>query len=116
MDIFEKIGKLQKGLEGTDAWAVGEQLKDICRDPECARIASEDLENENMGLKACAAKIKGYADAHRIKGAHFSFTPPKEADRIIREFYGLPGGGEVQTDQTTGENGGGNILSLEDFL
>lgn len=115
MDIFEKIRKLQEGLEGTDAWAAGEQLKEICEDPECARIALEDLEHESMGLKACAAKIKDYADQHRAKGARFSFTPPKEADRIIREFYGLPGGavGRV-TPAPAGD--GGDFLNLEDFL
>ena len=30
MTVFEKIEAQQKGKEGTPAWMVGEQLKEIC--------------------------------------------------------------------------------------
>lgn len=33
MTCLEKITAAQKGLEGTDAFMAGEQLKEICRTP-----------------------------------------------------------------------------------
>lgn len=92
MTCMEKIAAAQVGLENTDAYMVGQQLKDICRDPECARLVAADLENPAMGLKHCAAKIKEWADAQRKKTkASCVCVPPDVAEGIIREFYGLPG-------------------------
>ena len=72
MTCLEIITKAQKGLEDTDAFAVGEQLKELCEDPACAELVAKDLEIKGMNLTDCAAKIKAYADAHRKKGANFS--------------------------------------------
>lgn len=69
MEYIEKIEQAQKGLEGTDAFFVGEQLKEICGDPECAALVCKDLGAKGMGLTDCAKKIRAYADAHRAKGA-----------------------------------------------
>lgn len=111
MTCLEIITKAQKGLEGTDAFAVGEQLKELCQDPRCGELVAKDLETKGMGLKDCAAKIKAYADAHRKKGANFSFVSPTEAERIIREFYGLPGRATEPPKEKTAD-----FLDLEDFL
>ncbi len=115
MTCLEIITKAQKGLEDTDAFAVGEQLKELCEDPTCAELVAKDLEIKDMGLKDCAAKIKAYADAHRKKGANFSYVSPKTAEGIIREFYGLPTPGARPAEQpkpATKED----FLNLEDFL
>ena len=32
MTVFEKIEVQQKGLEGTDSYMAGQQLKEICRE------------------------------------------------------------------------------------
>lgn len=115
MTCLEKITAAQKDLEGTDAFMAGEQLKEICRDAACAELIAKDLEIKGMGLKDCAAKIKAYADAHRKKGANFSYVSPKAAEGIIREFYGLPAHGDRPAEQpkpATKED----FLNLEDFL
>lgn len=90
MTVFEKIEAQQKGKEDTAAWMVGEQLKDICAaDPHCAELVSNDLDDKSMSIQAAEKKIKAYADGH--KKGNFSCVPPNVAEKIIREFYGLPG-------------------------
>lgn len=113
MTCLEIITKAQKGLEDTDAFAVGEQLKELCEDPACAGLVAKDLEIKGMGLKDCAAKIKAYADKHRVKGSSCVCVPPDVAERIIREFYGLPGRGQEAAPQPAPKSG---FLDLEDFL
>lgn len=92
MTVFEKIEAQQKGKKNTPAWMVGEQLKDICAaDPHCAELVAQDLENKDMSLEKAAAKIKAYADElHKKQKGNCVCVPPNEAERIIREFYGLP--------------------------
>ena len=78
----------QQPKERTPVWMVGEQLKDILRDePGFAQLVLQDLENESQSIKACEKKIKEYADKH--KTGNFACVIPTEAERIIREFYGL---------------------------
>ena len=92
MSVYEKISAQQKGAENTPAFMVGEQLKDIIRgNADMEELVMQDLDIEEMSLEKCAAKIKEYADKkHKeIKGNCVCVTPI-EADRIIREFYGLP--------------------------
>ena len=92
MTVFEKIEAQQKGKENTPAWMVGEQLKDICAvDPACAELVTQDLENKDMSLEKATGKIKDYADElHKKQKGSCVCVPPNEAERIIREFYGLP--------------------------
>lgn len=122
MSAFEKITAQQKGKDGTPAWMVGEQLKDMCRmDPRCEELLDKDLDVKEMGLEKAAAKIKEFADKH--KTGNFSCVTPIQADRILREFYGLPGGAPSVTGAGAGDTsprGGGKeerkIVRLEDFL
>lgn len=92
-------------------WMVGEQLKDICRqEPHCADLIAQDLENPAMSITEAEKKLKAFADGH--KTGSFSCVPPVEADRILREFYGLPApGGEEETPSS-----GAQVLDLADFL
>ena len=70
-------------------WMVGEQLKDICRqEPRSAELLVCDLKAEDMSITAAEKKIKAYSDSHRT--GNFFCVTPMEADRILREFYGLP--------------------------
>ena len=74
---------------------VGEQLKEICAgDPHCAELVSRDLEGKEMSLEKAASKIKAYADKQPRKG-NCVCVPPNVAEKILREFYGLPGIGEA---------------------
>ena len=87
---------------------VGEQLKDILRDqPGFAQLVLQDLENESMTIRACEKKIKEYADKH--KTGNFACVIPAEAERIIREFYGLHA--EAAAPKPTGE-----VIDLSSFF
>ena len=89
--IENQQGKLK---QVSMAYTVGEQLKDILRtQPSAAGIVLQDLENDGMGIADCEKKIAAYASKHREGSA--GCCPPQEADRIIREFYGIPAGGVV---------------------
>lgn len=92
-------------------WMVAEQLKDICRqEPHCAELIAQDLENPAMSITEAEKKIKAFADGH--KTGNFSCVMPAEADRILREFYGLPSpGGEEEPPSS-----GAQVLALADFL
>lgn len=107
MNVFEKIEKQQTQLnKDSAAWVVGEHLKEICTDPHCAELVSVDLDNPAMGLIECEKKIKKYADGH--KTGNFACVPPKVAENIIREFYGLPEQGAPAPT--------GGFVSLEDYI
>lgn len=89
----EKIAEQQKGnRQYSIIYQLGEQLKEICMEESCARLVVEDLENKSMSLKELEKKIAAFASAHR--SGNCGCCPPGEADRIIREFYGLPGRAE----------------------
>lgn len=95
MTVFEKIEAQQKGRENTAPWMVGEQLKDICRsDPECAALVDKDLDNPSMSIAEAEKKIKAWADKNKSGGC--AVVPPNVAEKIIREFYGLPELPDVQ--------------------
>ena len=90
-------------------WMVGEQLKDICRrEPHCAELIAQDLENPAMSITEAERKIKAFADGH--KTGMFSCVSSAEADRILREFYGLPSPAEEQPGP------GPQVIVLADFL
>lgn len=107
MDVFEKI-LAQQGAEHTPVWMVGEQLADIIRHNERAQeIVSRDLDQAGMSLADCEKKIKAFADKH--KTGNFACVIPSEAERIIREFYGIT---EAQADASET----GVVLNLEDYF
>lgn len=90
MTAIERIEAQQAKLKAkNNVYWLGEQLKDICReDAHTAELVAQDLENPDMDIVHMEKKIKAYADAH--KSGNQACVPPQEADRIIREFYGLP--------------------------
>lgn len=94
-------------------WAVGEQLKDICRrDERSAQLLARDLEMESMSITEAEKKIKAFADAHR--SGNSACVPPMEAERILREFYGLHSAQSAAAQQTSTRPAG--MLNLADFL
>lgn len=114
---LDKITDQQTGIEGTVPFMVGEQLKDICKgDARAAELILQDLDVEAMSLTNAEKKIKAYADGHR-KG-NFSCVPPDVADKILREFYGLPqsDAAEVERKQEAPAEAPGKIVNLADFL
>lgn len=113
MNVLEEaLNKItaQQPEERTPVWMVGEQLKDMLRaEPHLAEIVNQDLEVKEMSLGECEKKIKAFADKHKSGG--FSCVIPSEAERIIRDFYGLPERDAVPTLPPTD-----NVLHLEDFF
>lgn len=105
-------------------WIVGEQLKDICRhEPGCAELIAEDLQVEKMSITEAEKKIEAFADKNKVGNS--SCVTPMEADRILREFYGLPDrfedGGTPERGEESQETENRNreerkVLDLADFL
>lgn len=118
MNAITQIEQQQAREKGrTPAWMVGEQLKDICRrEPASAELLEQDLQNASQSITAAEKKIKAWADGHRT--GNFACVTPMEADRILREFYGLAAN-SVQPPVAEPERAprlDGNIINLEDFL
>lgn len=101
MNVFDMITAQQKGKENTAAWMVGEQLKEICRDPQCAEIVAQDLSKESMTIEKAERQIKAWADAQKRTG-NCVCVPPNKAEEIIRKFYGLPVAAEKSAPKKVG--------------
>lgn len=79
----------KKHKQGSAPWCVGEQLKDMLRaEPALAPLVEQDLAQPGMDLAGCELKIRDFAGKH--KDGNVGFCGPADAERIIREFYGLP--------------------------
>ena len=92
-------------------WMVAEQIKNICRcEPHSAELVAQDLENPSMSITEAEKKIKVFADGH--KTGNFSCVSPAEAERILREFYGLPAVGGAPEAPSSGAQ----VRELADFL
>ena len=89
--LEEKI-RAQQGVEGKDVWMIGEQLLEIAeREPASAELLEKDLEVTAMSLPEAAKAMKAFADEkHRKIKGNFVCVTPKEADGVLRKFYGLP--------------------------
>lgn len=105
-------------MEHTTVFAVGEQLKDICRDdPGCAAIVAEDLANEAMSIKACEKAIKAEADKiAKEKKLRAVGISSQTAETIIRKFYGLPDRAEEKKEPAPKPQEETMLLGLEDLL
>ena len=111
--LEEKIAEQQAGKEGTAVFAVGEQLKDICRDDASAtEIVLQDLKSEDMSIAECEKKIKALADErHRKLKSNSVFISPREAEEIVRKFYGLPERKAADTAKPTR-----HVINLDDYI
>lgn len=117
VQAIQSIETQQKKVPARSApWMVGEQLKDICRlEPLSAELIAQDMQNQAMGIIQAEKKIKAFADGHKTDS--FSCVTPIEADRILREFYGLPPAGKSPEAEavTPAPSPSGRINAL-DFL
>ena len=105
-------------------WMVGEQLKDICRrEPKSAELIAQDLTVKEMSITEAEKKIKAFADKH--KTGNFACVTPIEAEKILREFYGLPepfedGGaddrGEENQEDERRNSGARKVIDLDAFF
>lgn len=93
----------KKVKERSAQWMVGEQLKDICqREPKSAEIILQDLAVKEMSITEAEKEIKAFADKNKV--GNCACVTPVEAERILREFYGLSEqtGGEIPTEHEEG--------------
>ena len=104
---IDRLTEQQQGLSENDkVYWVAEQIKDICKESETnAELVFQDLENEQMSVKAVEKKIEAYAKQHG------GCTPPQVADKIIRDFYGLPPKGEVVATESAPK-----LIDINDFI
>ncbi len=124
--LEEAIAKIEAAQpkEHTAVWCVGEQLKDILRaEPQFAELVCQDLDNPEMKLEMCEALIKARADElHKKNEGSCSCVTGREAEEIIRKFYGLGKAGTPEhrkskaDDEADTENAGKKVLRLEDFF
>lgn len=110
--VLQAIEEQQKELGDSQAYWVGEQLKDILRQaPAAAQIVLEDFAAGHT-VKDCEKQIKAYADKRRH--GNESCCPPTEADRIIREFFGIAE--EATAPAPAQEKTTRRTISLADFM
>lgn len=93
-------------------WMCGEQLLEmIAADEAACKLVLDDLTHGGMSLEACERKIKQFATGHGgcCTGA--------EADKIIREYFGLPEKAEdARPEPEMAAAPAGDVINLEDFF
>lgn len=98
--LQEIVAQQQKGQENSPIFMVGEQLKEIAaREPLAAEILEKDLTTPGMGLADAAKKLQEYSDKHHGTAKCYCITP-MVAEKILREFYGLPARAETEPTAT----------------
>ena len=113
--LFDLIAEQQKGHENKPRFMIGEQLKEIAeREPLSAELLERDLEIEEMNLEAAEKHFQEYADRNHGKAKAFCITP-KVAERLLREFYGLPIPEENAPEKKEADSSAGYI-DLSSFL
>ena len=113
-EALRLIEEQQKAVkEGSAPWMVGEQLKDICRrEPASAELIGQDLTVKEMSITEAEKKIKAFADKH--KTGNFACVTPVQAEKILREFYGLENPELREEPETQKETS--KIVSIFDLL
>ncbi|SDN14407.1 hypothetical protein [Acetanaerobacterium elongatum] len=107
------IAQQAKAPDRSPIRLMGEQLKDICRTtPGAAELVAKDLEVPEMSLEHLKKKFDDFASAH--KSGNQSCIFPDEADKLIREFYGLPMPGAVPSP--VNQAPAGKVISLLDMM
>ena len=113
--LYDLIAEQQKGHENKPRFMIGEQLKEIAeREPLSAELLERDLEIEEMNLEAAEKHFQEYADRNHGKAKAFCITP-KVAERLLREFYGLPIPEENAPEKKEADSSAGYI-DLSSFL
>ena len=113
--LFDLIAEQQKGHENEPRFMIGEQLKEIAeREPLSAELFERDLEIEEMNLEAAEKHFQEYVDRNHGKAKAFCITP-KVAERLLREFYGLPIPEENAPEKKEADSSAGYI-DLSSFL
>ena len=115
MNYKEIIETQQKGHENKPRFMIGEQLKEIAeREPLSAELIERDLQIEEMNLAAAEKRFQEYAEKNHGQARTFCITP-KVAERLLREFYGLPIPEDGAVEKKDGEPSA-EYIDLSTFL
>lgn len=112
-EAIKKIEAQQAKLDKSPAYWVGEQLKDMLRaEPWNADLVAQDLDIKEMAITEVEKKI--HAKARENGGC----CSGKDADCIIREFYGFRPAQQEQSPAAavTVPEKKRKPIRLEDFL
>ena len=113
--LYDLIAEQQKGHENKPRFMIGEQLKEIAeREPLSAELLERDLEISEMSLEAAEKHFQAYSDKQSGKKGTFCITPVV-AERLLREFYGLPSPEENDPEKKEADGSAGYI-DLSSFL
>lgn len=113
--LYDLIAEQQKGHENAPRFMIGEQLKEIAeREPLSAELLERDLEIKEMSLEAAEKHFQEYADKNHGEAKDFCITP-KVAEKLLREFYGLPIPEENAPEKKEADGSAGYI-DLSSFL
>lgn len=111
--LEELIAQQQKGHEAQPRFMIGEQLKEIAaREPLCAEILEKDLTVKEMSLEAAERRFQKYSDKNHKSAKTFCITPIV-AERILRDFYGLP---QYTKEESVSSNPDSAFIELSSFL
>ena len=113
--LFDLIAEQQRGHENKPRVMIGEQLKEIAeREPISAELLERDLEIKEMNLEAAEKHFQAYSDKQSGKKGTFCITPVV-AEKLLREFYGLPIPEENAPEKKEADSSAGYI-DLSSFL
>lgn len=105
-----EIIRKQQGKRGP-VWMCGEQLLEmIAADEAAAKLVLDDLKHGGMSLEACERKIKQFATGHG------GCCTGEEAEKIIREYFGLQKAEVASKEPETAAAPAGDVINLEDFF
>ena len=91
----------QQSLQGSPAFFVGEQLKDMLRaEPVHAQLVAQDLAVPGMGLADVEKKIA--AAAQKNKKGNMGFCSPRRRNRSFGHFTGCPWSGRSRDNRRRG--------------
>ena len=105
-----EIIRKQQGKRGP-VWMCGEQLLEmIAPDEAAAKLVLDDLRHGGMSLEECERKIKQFATGHG------GCCTGSEAEKIIREYFGLQKAEAASKEPETAAAPAGDVINLEDFF
>ncbi|MEG2769320.1 MAG: hypothetical protein RR902_00715 [Oscillospiraceae bacterium] len=112
MYVEKMIGIIDRQLEKAGEYStikmVGEQIKEIAgKNENIAKVICEDIEQNEKAIIECEKKISDFARNH--KTGNSACVPPKVAEGIIKEHFGI-------AEATPQPQSGAISINIMDFM